>query len=36
MKKLEGFELFMITLTICGTVIIIAAMLTGNMDKLPF
>lgn len=35
MKNLQGYEIFMIIAMICVALVIIVAMLTGNLDKLP-
>ncbi len=34
MKYLHGYEIFMILIIICLTIIIIVAMLTGNIDNI--
>ncbi len=36
MKKLDGYEIFIMLMIICMTIIVIVAMLTGNIDKIPF
>ncbi|KST82660.1 hypothetical protein LK337_2064 [Lactococcus lactis subsp. lactis] len=36
MKNLHGYEIGFCLMIICVTAIVIVAMLTGNIDKIPF